>query len=219
MPDCCTTHCTDLGSAIVTPSRIGYTYPSATPTGRGAHVLDSIGAADPRAWHVRCRRPSVRIYTRRRDHLPALVAWCPTYSVLLYTPRLLLRKLWRIVQRSFRSFSSTSPSRLGKFLALPYGQSSRGPHTYVHGTGVLVALVAVVVCHGLHGGQCGQWWPVSRWSPPLPSLHLHGLHGLHLCQWFHWWHWWPVSTASMVVAVVVSSVSVVASFTASVVVS
>jgi hypothetical protein len=112
------------------------------------------------------------------------------------------------------------PRAVREFLASPYGQSPRGPHTYVHGTGVLVTLVAVVVCHGLHGVQCGQWWPVSRWSPPpLPSLHLHGLHGLHLCQWFHWWHWWPVSTASMVAAVVVSSVSVVASFTASVVVS
>ena len=85
VPDCCTANSADLGNTTATPSRIGYTYPSATPTGRGAHVLDSIGAADPRAWHVRCRRPSVRIYTRRRDrcrhclHGVPSIAFCYTH--------------------------------------------------------------------------------------------------------------------------------------------
>lgn len=197
----------------MTSSRIGYTYPSATPTGRGAHVLDSIGAADPRAWHVRCRRPSVRIYTRRRDHLPALVAWCPTYSVLLYTPRLLLRNFRADSARTFRPFSSTSPSRLGKFLALPNGQSSRGPHTYVHGTGVLVALVAVVMCATVSmvasvasGGQClgGLLLCLLCTSTAsMVSTFASGFTGGTGGQsprppwWWRWWspvsRWWPPS--------------------------
>lgn len=190
VPDCCTANSADLGNTTATPSRIGYTYPSAAPTGRGAHVLDSIGAADPRAWHVRCRRPSVRVYTRRRDHLPALVAWCPTYSVLLYTPRLLLRNFVANRQSAFHTFSSTSPSRLGKFLTFTKPYSPRGSRAYAHGkrttATVMVASVSVVSSFAFFVP------PRPPWSPPSPVVSLVAL---------------------------VASASVVASFTASVVVS